>query len=110
VHVKYLRVVMHRGAVDEHVAQVGSAASSREAELFKALLLTRREEIAHADPELAVDVAYRMAYCTLARQVMYGPTFESQRRVAWDDLVREIGAACTSYLLDSPHRPHRESN
>jgi AcrR family transcriptional regulator len=98
-HVKFRRVVMHRGAVDEHVAQVGSAAASRNAELFTALLLTRREDIVHADPELAVDVAYRMVYCTLTRQVMYGPTFESQRRVGWDELVREMGNACVSYLI-----------
>jgi hypothetical protein len=91
--------VMHRGAVDEHVARVGSAAASRNAELFTALLLTRREDIVHADPELAVDVAYRMVYCTLTRQVMYGPTFESQRRVGWDELVREMGNACVSYLI-----------
>jgi AcrR family transcriptional regulator len=105
-HARFLRVAMHRGAVDEHVATVGSAASSREAELFTALLLTREAEIAHADPQLAVDVAYRMAYCTLARQVMYGPTFESQHRVGWDELVDELGDACVRYLTvpDSPQR------
>jgi AcrR family transcriptional regulator len=101
-HQKFLRVVMHRGAVDEHVAEVGSIASSGQAELFKNLVLTRRDEIAHPDPELAVDVAYRMVYCTLARQVMYGPNFESQRKVDWDELVNELGVACLAYLLAPP--------
>jgi AcrR family transcriptional regulator len=105
-HARFLRVAMHRGAIDDHVAAVGSAASSREAELFAALLLTRRAEIVHADPELAVDVAYRMAYCTLARQVMYGPTFESQHRVGWDALVDELGDACVRYLT-GPAAPPR---
>jgi len=48
---------------------------------------------------LAVDVAFRMAWGTLARQIMYGPTFESHRVIAWDTLVAELGRACASYLL-----------
>lgn len=98
-HTPFLRVVMHRAAVDDVLAEFGSAVSSAQAEQFKAVVLTRRDEIAHPDPELAVDVAYRMVYCTVARQVMYGPTFESQRSVPWDDLVRELGEAAATYLL-----------
>src|SRR5438105_6990537 len=93
-HAEILRVIMHRGAIDEVVADRGSTNASALAEQFEALLLTRRPEITHPDPELAAAVAYRMAYCTLARQVMYGPTFESHRLIRWDDLVREIGVAC----------------
>jgi AcrR family transcriptional regulator len=95
----FLRVVMQRGAVDGVVAARGSRALSIQAEQFKALVLTRREEIAHPDPDLAADIAYRIAYSTLARQVMYGQTFESQRPVDWDRLVRELGAACAAYLI-----------
>jgi AcrR family transcriptional regulator len=101
-HTGIIRVIMHRGAVDEVVASRGSAAASALSEQFKALLLTRRREIIHPDPELAVDVAYRMAYCTVARQVMYGPTFESQRLVEWDELVHQVGLACAAYLLTAP--------
>jgi AcrR family transcriptional regulator len=100
-HTAFLRVVMHRGAVDEVVAAFGSEVSSNQADQFRAVVLTRRDEVTHADPELAVDVAYRMVYCTIARQVMYGPTFESQRAIAWDDLVRELGDAAATYLLGS---------
>jgi AcrR family transcriptional regulator len=95
----FLRVVMQRGAIDGVVAARGSRALTIQAGQFKALVLTRRNEIAHRDPELATDIAYRMAYSTLARQVMYGPTFESQRPIKWDRLVRELGAACAAYLL-----------
>jgi AcrR family transcriptional regulator len=96
-----LRVVMHRGAVDDVVARLGSQASSAQAKVFRSIVLSRREAIVHADPELAADVAFRLVYCTLARQVMYGPTFESQRRVPWDQLVDELGAAAAAYLLGS---------
>jgi AcrR family transcriptional regulator len=94
-----LRVFMHRGIVDDAVNVRSSASVSHFSDSFEQLLLTRRDEIAHPDPELAVDVAFRMAWGTLARQIMYGPTFESQRTVAWDTLVAELGNACAAYLL-----------
>lgn len=100
-HRRFLRVVMHRGAVDDHVATFGSEVSSAQADQFRSVVLSRRDEIRHPDPELAADVAYRMVYCTIARRVMYGPTFESQRNVPWDDLVRELGDAAATYLLGS---------
>jgi AcrR family transcriptional regulator len=94
-----LRAFMHLGAVDDEIARRGSQSSSALAQRFKAAVLLHRDEIEHPDPEKAVDVAFRMAYCTFARQVMYGPTFESDRPIAWDELVNEVGAACAAYLL-----------
>ncbi len=34
----------------------------------------------------------------LARQVMYGPTFESSNQIEWDELVAELTAAALDYL------------
>ena len=61
-----------------------------------------RSEFRHPDPEVALDVAFRVAYSTLARQVMYGPVFESDRRLSWKRLVDELGAVCAVYLLSAP--------
>ena len=100
VHRDFLRAAMHLGAIDEVVASRGSEGSQRAAGDFKARLLSELDgRIAHDDPDLAVDVCFRMMYSTLARQVMFGPTFESPRMIEWDDLVDEIGAACAAYLL-----------
>jgi AcrR family transcriptional regulator len=99
-HRRMLSVMMHRGAVDAAIATRGSASSSAVGQSFKDLLLTRRDEIRHSNPELAVDVAWRIVYCALARQVMYGPTFESDRNIKWDQLVAELARACSAYLLD----------
>lgn len=96
---RLLRVFMHRGIVDSVVATRSSASVSRFHDEIIAILLTKRDAIAHEDPELAIDVAFRMAWGTLARQIMYWPTFESQRTVAWDTLVHELGRACAAYLL-----------
>jgi hypothetical protein len=99
---KILRAFMHLGAVDEEISRRGSERSRDLARLFAATVLALRDEIRHRDPELAVDIAFRMAYCTFARRVMYGPTFESDRALGWDELVDEVGRACAAYLLDQP--------
>ncbi len=94
-----LRVFMHRGIVDPVVADRSSRSVSELADRVEALLLTCRPEIAHPDPELAVDVAFRIVWGTLAHQIMYAPTFESHREVAWSTLVDELATACAAYLL-----------
>jgi AcrR family transcriptional regulator len=107
VNERLLRVFMHRGLVDPMVATRSSASVSRFHDEVETILLTRREAIAHEDPELAIDVAFRMAWGTLARQIMYWPTFESKRSIAWDTLVAELGRACAAYLLGPARRPGR---
>jgi AcrR family transcriptional regulator len=101
-HRQILRVFMHLGAVDAEIAARGSQASVELGRAFKAALLAHRGSIAHPNPELAVDIAFRMAYCTVARQIMYGPVFESERRVGWSTLVEQLSAASCAYLLSSP--------
>jgi AcrR family transcriptional regulator len=98
-HSALLRVMMLRGAVDPDVLARGRASSQRLASAFAAALLTHRGAIAHPRPELATDVCFRMVYDVLARRVMYGPTFESALTLSWDELVGELGEACSAYLL-----------
>lgn len=104
---KLLRAFMHLGAVDEEMARRGSEASIDLSRQFAATILAHSKEIPHPHPKTAVDVAYRMAYCTFARQVMYGPSFESDRAIDWDDLVDEVAYACAAYLLQPVARPRR---
>ena len=62
-------------------------------------VLEHREDIGHPEPELAVDVAWRMVYCTIARRITHGPKFESPRAVSDKKLVRELARALADYLL-----------
>jgi AcrR family transcriptional regulator len=101
-HRKLLRVFMNRAEIDPWILERGALASDANARVFAALLLARRAEIRHPDPELAVDVAYRLVYDTLARRIMRGATFESSRVIEWDALVQELGRVCASYLLQPP--------
>jgi AcrR family transcriptional regulator len=98
-HRKALRAFMHLGAVDEVISARGSEASIALSQVFKRTVVPFRDEIAHPRPEIALDVAYRMTYSTLARQVMYGPVFESDRRLGWRRLIDELTNACVAYLL-----------
>jgi AcrR family transcriptional regulator len=94
-----LRAFMHLGAVDEVISARGSKASVGLSKQFKRSLMPYVGEFRHPQPEIALDVAFRLAYCTLARQVMYGPVFESDRRLSWKRLVNELSGACAAYLL-----------
>src|SRR3954447_22619430 len=108
---KLLRAFMHLGAVDDEISRRGSEGSIDLSRQFATTVLAHRDELAHPDPQTGVDVAFRMAYCTFARQVMYGPAFESDRPIDWDELVDEVGAACAAYLLQerTPKRRKRRS-
>ena len=94
-----LRAFMHLGAVDEVISARGSEASIAVSKGFKRSLAPYAGEFGHPDPDVALDVAFRIVYSTLARQVMYGPVFESDRRISWKRLVDELGSACAAYLL-----------
>ena len=100
-HGALLQVFMIRGSLDATIRNRGADASARNAETFERLLLMHRDAIAHADPELAVDVAFRLVYSTFARRVMRGDSFESRRPLAWDELTAELGEVCARYLLRS---------
>lgn len=99
---KALRAFMHLGAVDGVISARGSAASIDLCRRFKRSLMPYAAEFRHPHPEVALDVAFRITYSTLARQVMYGPVFESDRRLSWKRLVDELSVACAAYLLCGP--------
>ena len=62
-------------------------------------LLAHRENILAAHPELAVATVYRVAYATFARQLGFGMRLEGAGHTHWDDLKKQVGLMCRSYLL-----------
>jgi AcrR family transcriptional regulator len=95
---KVLRAFMHLGAVDEVISAAGSQSSRAQCVSFKQALTPYLAEFTHSQPEVALDVAFRVTYSTLARQVMYGPVFESEVRVSWKRLGAGLGDLCAAYL------------
>lgn len=99
---KLLQAFMHLGAVDKEISRRGSAISTEIANQFESTVLAHRGDIVHSQPETAVGVAFRMAYCTFAWQVLQGPTYESDRAIPWSTLVDEVSDACATYLVQEP--------
>jgi len=105
-HADILRVFMYRALVDEEIWKRGSDRSTMLSRAFEEALLEHKDELNHPDPELAIDVAFRMVYNTLVRRVTHGNTFESQRPLSDEDLIRELGEAAADYLL-APELPRQ---
>ena len=93
-----LRVFMLRGPIDRRIADRASKESRAISRQFTAAVLEHRSDIQHPVPERAADVAFRLAYDVLARRIMYGPRFESELTIPWDDLVDEVIRAVIAYL------------
>ena len=98
-HHAILRAFMHLAALDAVIAERGSLEIIALSRRFKAALRPHAAEFRHSDPEIALDLAFRITYSTLARQVMYGPLFESDVELGWDQLTGELALACRAYLL-----------
>jgi AcrR family transcriptional regulator len=98
-HADVLRVFMRQAPLNPDIWQRGAEKSHETSRVFERTILEHREDISHPEPELAVDVAWRMVYCTIARRITHGPKFESSRAVSDKKLVRELARAVADYLL-----------
>ena len=94
-----LGVFMRQAPMNSEILSRGADISRANARVFARALLAHRDEMRHPDPELAVDVAWRMIYCTIARRITHGPRFESTRPLSDERLVRELTRAALDYLL-----------
>jgi hypothetical protein len=65
-------------------------------------VLSHREEITHAHPETATDVAWRMVYAALAQQMMFDDQEVSGTPMTIPALVHEIACCIVAYLKAPP--------
>ena len=98
-HEPILRVVMNRAAVDPVIRERGAAQVRVLAEQWEELVLRHRGEIAHADPQLAVEMAFRLMFSTLARRVSLGSAFGAYRDLDDPQLAAELARAVSAYLI-----------
>ena len=89
--------VLHRSA-DPILRAQGIRANTLFAGIFTTLLLSHREEIAHASPATAVDVAWRMLYAVLAQQMMFDDEEVTGVAMATPALVSEVSSCLVAYL------------
>ncbi|OJU70120.1 MAG: hypothetical protein BGO04_05385 [Microbacterium sp. 70-38] len=94
-----LRAFMRRGPDDPDIWARARATSQRIAADFEFAMLKRRDEFAHADPEKAVDFAFRVVYNMTARRVTHGAEFESARPLSDEEFLQELGEMVADYLV-----------
>ncbi|MEU5198011.1 TetR/AcrR family transcriptional regulator [Streptomyces scabiei] len=103
-HERLMRVFLAAGATDAAVARVGSEAAMDASRVFRQFLEPIVPMVDAPEPELRLDVVYRLIYGTCQNRVLYGELFESDRPLTWRQLTDElVGVACL-YLLGAPAR------
>lgn len=98
-HGALLNALIERGAQDPVVAAVGRKAHAQAALDFKLLLLERRSEFQHPDPEHAAATCFTVVYGVLARYLGLGGARETGAGEGdWKQLVEDLGLMALAFL------------
>jgi ketosteroid isomerase-like protein len=89
--------VMYR-STDVKLRAQGIQANAFFARMFADLVLRYQNEIAHAKPPNAADVAWRMTFAMFAQQVMFENQEVSGAAIGDKALARELARCLTAYL------------
>lgn len=101
-HARLMRVFVIASTTDPAVARAGSAASIDAGQVFRRFLEPLVPMIDAPEPELRLDVAFRLVYAACMNRVLHGERFESERPLTWRQLTDELGDALCLYLLGAP--------
>jgi AcrR family transcriptional regulator len=102
-HAPLMRVFMLLGTQNPVVLAEGTRASLEGGRLFRDTVLLAAPAIRHhPDVEAAIDVAQRLTYATCTHRVIHGEHLESLRPLPWEQLIDQLQAAVTAYLLADP--------
>ncbi len=93
-----MRPFMLRASSDPVVASLGKGSYGRTATAVRDALLDHRASIRHADPDRAVDVAFRVLYASLARYLGFGSSSEAAGEGDWTQLKLDLADMTLAYL------------
>lgn len=93
-----LRVIGTRNLADERVGAISRSVGRLLVAPLSELLLQHRDEIKHPNPDLAVDVGFRMVYATLQQTIQYGDVQPTEQSASWEQLADELARAYLAYL------------
>ena len=100
-HQRILAVFMNRSPVDPVIRARAFEQIQRLAARWEDLMRRHATAVTHPDPELAIEIAFRMVFATVQRRVQFGPDFGAYRPVSDETLADEVGRAIAAYLLES---------
>lgn len=97
-----LRVFMQIAPTDPLVAANGKKYYSQSMKDFELLVLDRRDEIRHPEPEHAVTTCFTVMYAVIGRYLGLGTTPDVTGLGSWDAMVDNISLMLVHYLLADP--------
>lgn len=97
-HAEIMRPLMLRATNDPVVALAGKKSYIAAESQVRELLLSRREEIRHPDPERAVSSSYRIMYAAIARYLGFGSSTTAAWEGDWALLKEDLGRMCSAFL------------
>ena len=87
-----------RAAADAETRQEGMRFRQRVSSRISALLLTRRHEISHPEPEVAIDLAVQLAFGLLLQKVIFGEIRAGDRVLPDAAIEAELNRNVLAYL------------
>lgn len=93
-----LRSLFLRARTDPVIMQSAREVNARYIERLRALLLARREQLQHPNPERAVELGFMILVGALRETVLFGEVWPSPESVVDDGLARELARAYLAYL------------
>lgn len=113
-HAAILSVFMERATADPVIASTGKRRFQELARDVELLILDRKAEIGHPQPEHAARTCVSVAYASLARYLGLGSSPDVAGEGDWKQLVDDLGLMCLYFLIfDANHaararaQPHR---
>ena len=98
-HADLLRVFMELAPTDPIVAAHGKKYYGQSATDFALLLLDRRDEIRHPDPEHAVEACFAVMYASVGRHLGLGTTSDVMGEGNWDTLLDDLSLMSVLWLV-----------
>lgn len=101
-HAGLLRVFMDIAPSDPIVSANGKKYAAQAMKDFELLLLDRRDEIRHPDPEHAVERSYTVMFAVIGRYLGLGSSPEAADPVDWNTLFDDISLMILQFLRSVP--------
>jgi AcrR family transcriptional regulator len=98
-HSQLLSAFMQQAASDETVRATGAKSWAQTALDFKLMILERRDEFGHPNPEHAADMCFVVVYGCLARFLGFNSIGTAQGTQAnWNELIDDLGLMMLGFL------------
>jgi AcrR family transcriptional regulator len=89
---------LYRGIQDPEFRRDALRFRRRVSDRLSALLLLRRSELSHPEPEIAIDLGVQSAFALMLQDALYGETRVAGRALTREGLVRELTRAFLAFL------------